>query len=111
MDPITKKLESLAQGAGETKAREVLEANLTIRTGYNCPDVSLTEVAEQIARAVFDSRNAEVAQLHAALKVASEALEKINKRWDDLGLHIAPSANDAREAQAEILKLLNGVKP
>lgn len=43
------------------------EAKITFRTGYTCPDVALTEVAETIARQAFD----------ACAKVVMDEAEKL----------------------------------
>jgi hypothetical protein len=108
MNPITKKLDSLAQGAESIWPMKFGEwwflaggsiHGLWRRKNYSAIRDAAMDLPRQGFRKGYEARDIEVSTLIAALKVASEALAS----YSDSG-----KVNHAGQALAEILRLLNG---
>jgi hypothetical protein len=113
MNEITKKLDSLAQDNDKIKTKKwwaIFPDYRDLSEGYLQEKPwgggsNMTSDFEVVHAYRYEFVVAQRDQLIAALKVASEALERICSHGCKCG---ECRACEAREAQAEILRLLNG---
>lgn len=103
-------LDQIKKSAEVRRDAVVKDCIITFKTGYTCPDVSLSEVAATIARQGFDSRNTEIELLAKALECAMKKLAVIESSsyYSDEIENIRPIAIGAQSEITELLKPLLG---